>query len=131
MRIPRTLILAGGVLAGTLALSCGGGGDSGGAVTVSAEAKAEAQSIFDTRCATCHGKTGVGDGPGAAALNPKPRNYTDKAWQGTVNDEYLAKVIVKGGAAVGLSVMMTANPDLESKPEVVQGLVQIVRSFGK
>jgi len=28
-------------------------------------------------CAACHGVTGRGDGPAAAALNPKPRNYRE------------------------------------------------------
>lgn len=32
-------------------------------------------------CTACHGETGVGDGPGAAALNPKPANWTSKAVQ--------------------------------------------------
>jgi mono/diheme cytochrome c family protein len=30
---------------------------------------------FMTNCMACHGEKGAGDGPGAAALNPKPRNY--------------------------------------------------------
>lgn len=124
----RTILLVGALSAGVVAFSCGGGG---GAVEVSAEAKAEAQAKYDTLCATCHGKTGIGDGASAGALNPKPRNYTDKSWQAQVDDEYLAKFIVQGGAAMGKSVMMPASPDLANKPEVVQGLVQIIRGFGK
>lgn len=125
----RTILLVGALTAGAVALSCGGGG--GGAVTVSAEAQKEAQAKFDTLCSTCHGKTGIGDGPSAAALNPKPRNYTDKAWQSQVDDEYLAKFIVEGGAKMGKSIFMPASPDLASKPEVVQGLIKIIRGFGK
>ena len=34
-----------------------------------------------------------------------------------------------GGAAVGKSPLMPANPDLSSQPEVVQALVKRVRSF--
>ena len=99
------------------------------AAGVSAEALAEAKTIFETRCSTCHGPEGAGDGPAAAALNPKPRTLKDPAWQKTVDDAHLAKVIVKGGESVGLSPLMTANPDLEAKPEVVKGLVQIVRGL--
>jgi len=124
----RTILLAGALTAGAVALSCGGGEK---AVQISPEAKAEAQAKFDTLCSTCHGKNGTGDGPNSAALNPKPRNYTDKNWQSQVDDEYLAKFIVQGGAAMGKSVMMPANPDLKDKPEVVQGLIQIIRGFGK
>ena len=124
----RTLLMASALSLGVVALSCGGGG---GAVTVSPAAKAEAQAKFDTLCSTCHGKSGTGDGPNAAALNPKPRNYTDKGWQSQVDDEYLAKFIVEGGAKMGKSVFMPPNPDLAGKPEVVQGLIQIIRAFGK
>ena len=34
------------------------------------------KSIYDARCAPCHGATGKGDGPNAALLNPRPRNFT-------------------------------------------------------
>ena len=91
----------------------------------------EARTTFKTVCATCHGENGMGDGPGAAALNPKPRNYTDKAWQASVTDDQIAKTILLGGAAVGKSPAMPAQPQLRDKPEVVAALVRIVRTFGK
>ncbi|MBK7771984.1 MAG: c-type cytochrome [bacterium] len=87
--------------------------------------------MFNTRCAACHGQFGRGDGPGAAGLNPKPRNYADAAWQSTVTDEEIEKAIVYGGAAVGKSPQMVANPDLQAKPGVVAALREKVRSFGK
>lgn len=97
---------------------------------VAVDPKVEADTIFTQRCSVCHGMSGVGDGPGAAALTPKPRNYTDAAWQASVDDAYLAKVIVEGGAAVGKSPLMVANADLKDKPAVVAALVAKVRSFG-
>jgi mono/diheme cytochrome c family protein len=99
------------------------------AAGVSAEALAEAKTVFETRCSTCHGLTGAGDGPASAALNPKPRTLADAEWQKKVTDEHIAQVIVKGGESVGLSPLMTANPDLDAKPEVVKGLVQIIRGL--
>ena len=90
---------------------------------------ADAEQIFTQRCTVCHGASGKGDGAGASALNPKPRDYTDAAWQKSVTDEALAKVIVEGGAAVGKSPLMAASPDLKDKPEVVKALVAKVRSF--
>lgn len=96
------------------------------------EARALAQAKWDTLCATCHGKTGRGDGPASAALAAGLlRDYSNLAWQKSVSDEYLAVVIVKGGAAVGKSPMMPPSPDLAGRPEVVRGLVEIVRSFAK
>lgn len=122
------LLIVGAAASGLLALSCGGGEPE---APISAEAMAAAQTKYDSTCATCHGTTGIGDGPGAVALNPKPRNYTDKAWQKSVTDEYLAKAIVGGGPAVGKSALMPPNADLADKPEVVKGLVAIVRGFAK
>jgi mono/diheme cytochrome c family protein len=91
----------------------------------------ESRDVFAGRCANCHGTAGQGDGPGAANLDPKPRNYTDGAWQKSVTDEQLTKIIVQGGFASGKSALMPPNPDLQDKPDVVQGLVGIVRSFAK
>jgi len=96
---------------------------------VPAAAAKEAQEIFDTRCSVCHGPQGKGDGPGAATLNPKPRNLTDSEWQKTVDDAYIEKIVQYGGIAVGRSAMMPANPDLMSKPDVVKGIRSVVRAL--
>lgn len=98
---------------------------------VSEAAMAEAKQVFSTRCASCHGPKGEGDGPAAAALNPKPRTLTSEEWQKSVTDEHIAKVIVEGGQGVGLSPLMAANPDLKDKTDVVKGLVQLVRGLQK
>lgn len=86
--------------------------------------------VFKTRCVMCHGEDGKGDGPASVALNPKPRNYTDPTWQKSVTDDQIKKTITGGGASVGKSPIMPAQPDLASKPEVLEGLVKIVRGFG-
>jgi len=103
--------------------------DAPAAAPAAGDPVAEARSIFDTRCVTCHGASGAGDGAAAAALNPKPRNYADKAWQDSVKDEDLAKAILEGGAAIGKSPLMPPNPDLKDKPAVVAEIVKIIRGF--
>ena len=104
-------------------------GSKGTATTITAEARKEAEEIFSTRCMTCHGATGKGDGPASAGLTPKPRNFQDAAWQQSVSDEHIEKIIQYGGAAVGKSPAMPPNPDLSSKPQVVAGLRRHVRSL--
>jgi mono/diheme cytochrome c family protein len=93
--------------------------------------EAKAKEIFKSRCATCHGPDGRGNGPGAITLNPKPRNYHDKEWQSKVTDEEITKAIVYGGAAIGKSPAMPSNPDLDEQPQTVAALLHIVRDFGK
>lgn len=92
-------------------------------------AEAEAAKIFQSKCTVCHGMSGKGDGPGAAALDASPRNYTDTTWQKSVTDDAISNIIVKGGAAVGKNAAMPPNPDLASKPDVVAALVKKIRSF--
>jgi mono/diheme cytochrome c family protein len=92
---------------------------------------ADAKEIFTKRCVVCHGDRGMGDGPGAAALQPKPRMFSDADWQAATNDEHIAKTIVVGGPGVNLSPGMPPNPDLAGKPDLVQELVKIVRSWRK
>ncbi|MCB9537603.1 MAG: c-type cytochrome [Myxococcales bacterium] len=147
LRIFLALMLAGGLAA------CGNkgeaGGDKGGekpaekpaaempaekaaaAPAAAGDPAAEAKQIMNTRCAACHGTEGKGDGAAAANLPVKPRPYQDQEWQNKVTDEHLKKVIVEGGASVGLSPLMAPNPDLKDKPAVVDELVKIVRSYKK
>lgn len=130
----------------TLALLLGGAcgrkepqeAPTGGAATPAApgapvidEGRVAAKEIFATRCAMCHGPSGRGDGAAATALSVKPRNYTDKAWQASVTDEELRKIILLGGQAVGKSPMMPGQSDLQDKPAVVDALVAMIREFGK
>jgi len=96
---------------------------------VPVKARAEAASIFTDRCAVCHGDNGDGKGPAADSLDPKPINFRDAKWQGSVTNEKIAQVIVYGGPAAGLSASMSANPDLKTRPEVVAALVQRIRSL--
>jgi cytochrome c553 len=91
----------------------------------------QAKQLFSLLCATCHGADGTGNGPAAESLNPKPRNYTDQAWQASVTDEQLRQTILKGGAGVGKSPVMPGQPQLAEHPEVLDELVQIIRGFGK
>jgi len=100
-------------------------------VAAAKDPKAQAQEIFQARCATCHGPNGKGNGPASAGLNPKPRDYTSQEWQASVTDEHIRKIIIGGGPAVGLSALMPPNPDLANKPEVVDALVTVVRNLGE
>jgi mono/diheme cytochrome c family protein len=90
----------------------------------------EAEQIYKTRCTTCHGASGKGDGPAGAVLNPKPRDLGDPVWQKSVTDEHIEKIVLNGGPSVGKSPLMPANPDLSAKPDVIKALRVLVRNLG-
>ncbi|MCB9557331.1 MAG: c-type cytochrome [Deltaproteobacteria bacterium] len=102
--------------------------DAGGATEIDL---AGAKAIFAGRCVACHGTVGKGDGPGAAALNPKPRAFSDAAWQKSVSDAQIKQTVIAGGLAVGKSALMPGNPDLKGNDAVLGGLVRIIRDFAK
>ncbi len=85
---------------------------------------------FQVDCGACHGSTGKGDGPGAGALNPKPRDLTDGAYMGKLNDQYLFDVIAKGGPALGKSAAMPPwIPTLKDRD--ITDVVAYIRSLSK
>ena len=78
--------------------------------------------IAMTNCAPCHGQSGKGDGPGAAALPKKPADWTSKA----VQDESDAALFVR------ISDGNPPMPPWASLPEKDRwDLVNYVKSLGK
>ncbi len=71
-------------------------------------AQADGATTFATYCATCHGSGGKGDGAAAAALDPKPADFTAADFWATRTEEGVRKVIKEGGAAAGKSAVMPA-----------------------
>ena len=104
---------------------------NGAKTAITQQARDDAADIFESRCAACHGTEGHGDGPAASNLNPRPIDFHNRRWQKSINDATIAKAIVDGGSAVGVSGQMAANPDLEDEPAVVAALVERVRQLGK
>ncbi|MBC7658650.1 MAG: cytochrome c [Chitinophagaceae bacterium] len=89
---------------------------------------APGQAKFEQFCSACHGLDGKANGPGAAGLNPKPRNFTDVAWQNKTDDARIYKVLKEGGASVGLSSSMAAWGGVLSDAEIYD-LIKWVRHF--
>ena len=38
---------------------------------------ARGKELYQSNCSTCHGQVGLGDGPAAGTMNPRPRNFTN------------------------------------------------------
>ena len=54
------------------------------------------KAVFGINCTACHGEKGDGNGPAAAALNPKPRNYTTDPFKQGDSPEAVFKTITTG-----------------------------------
>lgn len=52
--------------------------------------------VFKAQCVACHGSKGKGDGPAAAALNPRPANLADAARMEKLSDDSLVQIVSAG-----------------------------------
>ncbi|HEX7573734.1 MAG TPA: c-type cytochrome [Bacteroidota bacterium] len=89
------------------------------------------KSIYESKCVECHGKEGKGNGPAAAFLNPRPRDFTEGKFKfrstgsGSIpTDDDLLNTVRNGLHA-------TAMPDW--KPFIgddsLKAVVEYVKSF--
>jgi caa(3)-type oxidase subunit IV len=89
----------------------------------SPELIAHGKELYKAQCVTCHGDAGAGNGPAAAGLNPKPRNFT--AGDGWKNGRKPSQIF--GTLTKGLNTM----PAFGSLPSDDRwGLVHYVRTLG-
>ncbi len=73
---------------------------------------AAGKQTFDNLCVACHGPAGRGDGPGAAALNPKPANFQDKNFmQGLPIDCHFWRISEGGGPGSPMPPWRTLGED--------------------
>ena len=85
---------------------------------------------YESLCAGCHGKTGKGDGPAAASLNPKPQDHSDGKVMNSLSDQYLTDIIKNGGAAVKKSPLMPAWGKT-LKDQEISDVTVYIRSLAK
>lgn len=70
------------------------------------------EKIFQANCVACHGTNGMGDGLGAAALNPPPRNFHDSgSWKNGQSFAGMYKTLEEGipGGAMGAYTQFSAQ----------------------
>lgn len=72
------------------------------------QAGEDGKTLYTTYCSTCHGELGKGDGPAAAAIEPKPASFSSPGFWDDKNDVHLKKVIKEGGVSVDKSPLMAA-----------------------
>ena len=83
------------------------------------------KSVYDDKCASCHGASGKGDGAAAAALTPAPGDFAKKLAGKT--DDWIAKATKEGGLAAGLAPTMPPSSDLSDAQ--IKGLVAYMKQL--
>ena len=80
--------------------------------------------LYEQRCAACHGTSGAGDGPAAAAMEPHPRNLRDADfWRGRTTAE-LRQVVRNGKPGTLMAPFAGALSDAE-----IDAVVAFLQSF--
>ena len=80
------------------------------AVPSTPKSVADGAKVFARSCASCHGRTGMGDGPASKQMNPKPSNLVDAEWTHGATDKEIFAVIRSGipkSAMKGFASKMT------------------------
>ena len=95
-------------------------------VAISAELLAKGKQVYQQLCTGCHGPNGDGKGPVAAALTPKPADFTDDEWKHGGSDQEVFNTVTRG-------VPGTAMPPFGAQLSEGdrRGLVFYVKSFSK
>lgn len=86
---------------------------------------------FTSRCSSCHGMTGLGDGPVGKAMPPGVvTNLTNGPFKYATDLEKTKELILKGGGALKLNAMMPAAPSI-SQDELVDLASYVLSLRGK
>jgi len=84
------------------------------------------KSLYEQNCVPCHGQRGMGDGPAAASMNPRPRNLADSA--GWVNTYDMLGIYTTLSEGIN-GTSMNAFDYLSKKDRMA--LVHFVQSLGE
>lgn len=132
------------LLLSAIALSACGGSSDGGSTSMSrpeipseyasltnplagnADAITSGKALYDSNCASCHGKAGLGDGVAGSQLEPKPSNLVSSAKETTAS--YLYFRILKGGMMDPINSSMPSQEGLLTEEQIWQ-LVSYIETW--
>jgi mono/diheme cytochrome c family protein len=79
------------------------------------------RNVFQINCASCHGENGMGDGPAAGGLNPKPQTLMGTS----LADDYLFWRISEGGAIEPFKSVMPSWKKTLTEEQIWQAIIYI------
>lgn len=92
---------------------------------------AKGKALFEERCVSCHGTSGLGDGPIGASLpaESKPANLQTAKYKYATDVAKMKELLQKGGAGVGLNPLMTGAPGVSDAD--LDSLIAYINSLKK
>ncbi len=90
---------------------------------------AAGKALFEDNCASCHGRSGVGDGEAGKELNPRPADITHILGKPLDRDDFFLWTISEGGEK--LKTDMPAFKDTLSEKEIWQIVQYLRHGLGK
>ena len=93
-------------------------------VKTSAASISEGKTLWSTHCASCHGKTGLGDGAKASTLNTAPPDFSKAGFQGQTDGSIFFKTSEGRGDMPSFKKKITDQED-------IWNLVDYMRSLKK
>ncbi len=93
-----------------------------------ATAAESGKSLYIAYCASCHGETGMGDGPASASLNPHPTALAKV--QSSLSDAYLYWRVAEGGRMEPFNSTMPGWKDIFSEGQIWE-MVSYLRILGQ
>jgi mono/diheme cytochrome c family protein len=104
--------------------------DKGGSAAVS-PASPLGKNIYTARCAMCHGSDGKGDGPYAALLSPRPRDFTGGKYKFRSTESGSLPTDADLERTTRFGLHGTTMPDLQDyiSGDSLQAVVAYIKSF--
>lgn len=128
MKKSFSMVLAILIFSALVLSACGGGSTAdtpnipaeyaGKTNPLGSEAAAAGQAIYVVQCASCHGDSGMGDGPAGKALTPPAANLVES--NANYGDDYLYYRIAEGGAMDPYNSSMPPFKNVLSEDEIWQ-----------